>query len=205
MLFDDTYVTVAAQSEGLYKDKGSKFIAYAFPAGSEEAMKVKLNEIKAEHPKARHHCWALRLSPDRSVYRVNDDGEPSGSAGRPILNAILSANLTNIAVVVVRYFGGTLLGVPGLINAYKESTREALDAAIRIEKTVNDLYLVRFDYTSMNDVMRIVKEQELQICKNDYDHQCVMHLEIRKASLNRSLEKFDKIDGLTYKYLSTSM
>src|SRR5690606_5882903 len=125
---------------------------------------------KSEHPKARHHCWAYRLTPDRSVYRINDDGEPSGTAGRPILNTLLSLDVTNILVVVVRYFGGTLLGVPGLINAYKTATQEALQMANIVVFTVNDIYHVSFDYEQMNDVMRIVKEERVEISNQTFDN-----------------------------------
>src|ERR1700761_5006452 len=112
MLFDDTYHTIAMAAEGQFNDRGSKFLAFAFPLNTENDLKAILNRLKNEHPKANHHCWAMRLSPDRSVFRVNDDGEPAGTAGRPILNVLLSKDVTNVAVVVVRYFGGTLLGVP---------------------------------------------------------------------------------------------
>ncbi|MET1055429.1 MAG: YigZ family protein, partial [Pedobacter sp.] len=136
MLFDDTYKTIESRAEGLFKDKGSKFIAFAYPILSESEVKPILLGLRAEHTKANHFCYAYRLSPDRNVYRVNDDGEPSGTAGRPILNTLLSADVTNILIVVVRYFGGTLLGVPGLINAYKSAAAEALGLAEIIEKTV---------------------------------------------------------------------
>ncbi|MBS1531433.1 MAG: YigZ family protein, partial [Bacteroidetes bacterium] len=117
MLFDDTYLTIEKPAEGVFRDRGSKFMAYAYPITSEPDIKLIIAGLKQEHPKANHYCYAMRLSTDRSVFRINDDGEPSGTAGRPILNVLLSRNLTNLVVVVVRYFGGTLLGVPGLINA----------------------------------------------------------------------------------------
>ncbi|WP_374166976.1 YigZ family protein [Arcticibacter sp. MXS-1] len=203
MLFDDTYRTITGPAEGIFRDKGSKFIASAFPIRSEEDFKDQLAAIKAEHPKARHHCWAFRLSPDRNVFRLNDDGEPSGTAGRPILNTILSADLTNLGVVVVRYFGGTLLGVPGLINAYKTATAEALKEAKVVEKTVNDVYSLHFDYLSMNDVMKIIKEEGLAILKQDYEDKCVIELEIRKGQLNKVLDWLGKIEGLEHRYLHT--
>ena len=134
MLFEDTYHTIEKPSEGLFRDRGSKFLAYAYQVNSESELKNNLTQLKSLHPKANHHCWAIRLSIDRSVFRLNDDGEPSGTAGRPILNTLLSHDLTNLAVVVVRYFGGTLLGVPGLINAYKSATEDALKQAVIIEK-----------------------------------------------------------------------
>ncbi len=155
-LFEDTYYTIEKPSEGIFRDKGSKFIAYAYPFEDESTLKDILSTIKSQHPKARHHCWAYRLTPDRSVFRVNDDGEPSCTACRPILNVLLSKELTNVFVVVVRYFGGTLLGVPGLINAYKSATIEALEEAQIVERTVQDVYDVHFEYVQMNDVMRII-------------------------------------------------
>lgn len=203
MLFDDTYKTIAAPSEGIFRDKGSKFIAFAFPVKTEEQAKAHLAEIKADHPKARHHCWALRLSPDRTVFRSSDDGEPSGTAGRPILNSILSADLTNILVVVVRYFGGTLLGVPGLINAYKTATTDALAAAVVKECTVNDVYGLRFEYLQMNDVMRVIKEENLNILKQEFDNTCLIEVEIRQTHLNGILVKLGKVDGLRSDYLYT--
>ena len=156
MLFDDTYKTIAKPSEGTFKDRGSKFIGYAYPVTSESEVKNILGLLRADHSKARHFCWALRLSPDRSVFRLNDDGEPSGTAGRPILNCLLSADVTNILIVVVRYFGGTLLGVPGLINAYKTAAQEAIKTAEVVEKTVNDIYRLKFEYLQMNEVMKII-------------------------------------------------
>jgi uncharacterized YigZ family protein len=145
MLFEDTYKTITGSAEGLFKDKGSKFFAYAYPIEDESEVKDLVDQLKKEHFKAVHHCYAYRLGQDRTNFRVNDDGEPSGSAGKPILNVLLSKDITNILVVVVRYFGGTLLGVPGLINAYKTATQEALAEAEIIEKTVNEIYEVRFD------------------------------------------------------------
>lgn len=204
MLFDDTYLTLKQQAEGIFRDRGSKFIALAFPVSSEEEAKEKLAAVKAEHSKARHHCWALRLTPDTSVFRLNDDGEPSGTAGRPILNSILSAGLTNIIVVVVRYFGGTLLGVPGLINAYKTATAEAIRSAEIIKKTVNDVYLLEFDYLQMNDIMRLIKEDGLDTFDQLYDNTCRLKVSVRKGELNRITAKFDKIEGLKYTYLYTS-
>ncbi|SFS80732.1 IMPACT family protein [Sphingobacterium wenxiniae] len=202
-LFEDTYFTIDEPSEGLFRDKGSKFIAYAYPFKSESALKDIIADLKAQHPKARHHCWAYRLTPDRSVYRVNDDGEPSGTAGRPILNALLSKNVTNILVVVVRYFGGTLLGVPGLINAYKTATQEALEAAVIVEKTVNDVYRISFDYLQMNDVMRLVKDENLVILNQQFDNLCVMEVEVRKLQVNQVVGKLEKLEQVHYTYVTT--
>lgn len=200
MLFDDTYRTIAKPGEGIFRDRGSKFIGYAYPILSENDMKDILSNLKAEHPKANHHCWAMRLGIDRSVFRLNDDGEPSGTAGRPILNTLLSHNLTNLLVVVVRYFGGTLLGVPGLINAYKSSTEEALKQTEIIEKTVNDIYTISFDYLQMNDVMRIIKDGDLAILSQQFDNSCSIQVSIRKMQVNSILAKLDKLIGTAVKY-----
>ncbi|WP_099371682.1 YigZ family protein [Sphingobacterium sp. 1.A.5] len=202
-LFEDIYKTIDEPSEGIFRDKGSKFIAYAYPFKDENKVKEIIAELKSMHPKARHHCWAYRLTPDRTVFRVNDDGEPSGTAGRPILNVLLSMDVTNIMVVVVRYFGGTLLGVPGLINAYKSATQEALQISEIVEKTVNDVYEVTFDYIQMNDVMRIIKETEVIVLSQDFDTKCKITFEIRKLQVNEVIGRMDKIEGLTINYLRT--
>lgn len=203
MLFDDTYKTINRISEGIFRDKGSKFIGYAYPIKSETEVKSILNQLRAKHTKARHFCWALRLSPDRNVFKLNDDGEPSGTAGRPILNTLLSSDITNVLVVVVRYFGGTLLGVPGLINAYKNATIAAIEENEIVTKTVNDVYEIGFDYLVMNQVMRIVKEEDLLILKQQFDNDCMLQFEVRKAQLNTVLGKFENVDNLTIKYLLT--
>jgi uncharacterized YigZ family protein len=200
MLFEDTYRTIEKPSEGVFRDRGSKFLAFAYPIKAESELKNIIAQLKAEHPKANHHCFALRLGIDRSVFRVNDDGEPSGTAGRPILNTLLSRDLTNIAVVIVRYFGGTLLGVPGLINAYKTAAEEALNAAVVIQKTVNDIYTIQFDYLQMNDVMRIIKEDNIETISQHFDNDCRVQLSIRKTQVNQSLAKLGKLAGLVVKY-----
>lgn len=203
MLFDDTYKTIETASEGIFRDKGSKFIGYVYPIKSELEVKNLIAKLKVEHAKARHFCWAIRLTPDRSVFKLNDDGEPSGTAGRPILNTLLSVDVTNILVVVVRYFGGTLLGVPGLINAYKNATIEVLKENNIVSKTVNELYQVNFDYLAMNQVMRIVKDEQLDIITQEFDTNCVIKFEVRKANLNQVLGKLEKVDGIEIKYLAT--
>ncbi|MEJ2881145.1 IMPACT family protein [Pedobacter sp. GR22-6] len=203
MLFDDTYRTIAEPSEGIFRDRGSKFIGYAFPLSTDEEAKLILQRIRTEHPKARHFCWALRLSPDRSVFRIQDDGEPSGTAGRPILNAMLSADLSNVLIVVVRYFGGTLLGVPGLINAYKTAAAEAIKESSIVEKTVNDIYEAKFEYLAMNEVMRLIKEEQLAVLDQQFDNHCSIRFEVRKANLNAVIAKMEKIEGLRLKYLTT--
>ncbi|MBB5394441.1 YigZ family protein [Mucilaginibacter sp. AK015] len=200
MLFDDTYKTIVQPTESIFRDRGSKFLGYAYPVASDNDIKAIVAALKAEHPKANHHCWAIRIGTDRSVFRVNDDGEPSGTAGRPILNTLLSRNITNVLVVVVRYFGGTLLGVPGLINAYKTAAEVALDAAQVVEKTVNDIYTVVFDYMHMNDIMRIIKDDELQVLEQVSELRCTIKLSIRKTQVERVMSKLNKISGVKAVY-----
>ena len=199
MLFDDTYLTIEKPSEAIFRDRGSKFLAFAYPINSEADVKAILTVLKTEHPKANHHCWAMRQGIDRSVFRINDDNEPSGTAGRPILNTLLSRNITNILVVVVRYFGGTLLGVPGLINAYKTATEEALNIAVIIEKTLDDTYIISFDYQQMNDIMKIIKEDNLIILEQQFDNNCMVKIAIRKMQVNRSIDKLEKVEGAIIK------
>jgi len=203
MLFDDSYKTVSHNAAGIFRDKGSKFMAYLYPIRSEDEVKPIITNLRSEHSKARHFCYAYRLTPNRAVFRINDDGEPSGTAGRPILNCLLSEDITNILIVVVRYFGGTLLGVPGLINAYKTASIEAIKSANIITKTVNDIYEVHFEYLQMNDVMKLVKEENLDVLSQNFDTNCTLKFEVRKAQLNQVLSKFDKIDDVKLKYLST--
>ncbi len=203
MLFDDTYKTIRKTSEGTFRDKGSKFIAYVYPLGSESEVRDIINSLRSVHPKANHYCWAFRLSTDRSVFRVNDDGEPSGTAGRPILNTLLSYNITNLLVVVVRYFGGTLLGVPGLINAYKKATIEAINNSVIIEFSIRSLYEIKFEHSQINEVMKVVKEEQLNSVCQSFDTICVIQLEIRQSAQERILARFNKIKGINLKYIST--
>jgi len=200
MLFEDTYLTIEKPTEAIFRDRGSKFLCFAYPVRTEGAIKEIINKLKTEHPKANHHCWAMRLSPDRSVFRFNDDGEPSGTAGRPILNVLLSKNLTNILVVVVRYFGGTLLGVPGLINAYKSATELAINEAVIAEQTVKDIYTINFSYLNMNEVMKIVKDHQLLILEQQFDNNCNIIVAIRKMQVNVVLQKLEVINGTSIKF-----
>ena len=200
MLFDDTYKTVQGRSEGIYKDRGSKFIAIVYPVRSETDVKEKLSAIKSEYHDARHHCYAYMLGADKSAYRINDDGEPSGTAGRPILGQINSHDLTNLLVVVVRYFGGTKLGVRGLINAYKSSAHEAISSAKIITKTVDEVYEIEFDYASMNPVMQILKDPEVNILSQDSDLRCRMKFSIRRSLADQVCNQLKKIDRLDLKF-----
>ena len=199
MLFDDTYLTIEKPAEGDFRDRGSKFLSFAYPINSEGDIKPILAQLITEHPKSNHHCWAMRLGTDRSVFRINDDGEPSGTGGRPILNVLLSKNITNIIVIVVRYFGGTLLGVPGLINAYRTATEEALNTASVVEKTINDVYTIGFEYQHMNEVMRIIKEDNLTVLNQQFDNACSVKISIRKMQVNRSISKFEKVENVVIK------
>lgn len=203
MLFDDTYKTIAAPAEGDFRDRGSKFLAFAYPITAESQIKPIIDQLKSEHPKANHHCWAMRLTPDRGVFKLNDDGEPSGTAGRPILNTLLSQDVTNILVVVVRYFGGTLLGVPGLINAYKSAAVAALANGPIVSRTVNDIYAINFNYLQMNEVMRIIKEYDLEIISQQFDNDCRIELSIRKMQVNNVLGKLDKVEGAVSVYIKS--
>lgn len=202
-MFSDSYLTVKKTAQGLFKDKGSKFIGYIFPIESAEDVKGILAQLKSEHPKARHICWALRISTDRSVFRVNDDGEPSGTAGKPILNTLLSANLTQVCVAVVRYFGGTLLGVPGLIHAYKEASLEAIKAAEIIEKTIKDRYQVHVPYTQLNAVMKILKDENITIIAQELDTECSLIIEVRQQFVLKIITLLENIYNLRLIYLTT--
>jgi len=203
MLFEDTYRTISKATEGIYKDKGSKFIALSFPVSNEEEVKEKLAEVRKRYHDARHHCYAYRLGFDKLVYRINDDGEPSGTAGKPIFGQFLSNDLTNILVVVVRYFGGTKLGISGLIKAYKTATIEALKEEIFITKKVWDVYKVYFDYPQMNDVMKILKEDGINQLDQRFDLECMVKFSVRKKFTNKIYDRFSKIKNLRIKYLQT--
>lgn len=188
-MLDDVYFTVDVPFEGEFKDKGSKFIAYGFSFCDEKDLKNRLEDVKSLHPKARHYCYAYRIG--EIISRSNDDGEPSGSAGKPILNVLLSKKLSNVIVIVVRYFGGTLLGVPGLINAYKSATQEALNSATIIEKTLDVAVKLSFNIERMNDVMRYLKEFEAKIISQGYEEKCLLNFEIRKSHLSLIIEKLE--------------
>lgn len=198
MLFDDTYKTIEELSEGIFRDKGSRFIAYLYPIKSDEEIKNIIAELKSLHPKARHFCWAIRMGPDRSVFRINDDGEPSGTAGRPILNTLLSNDLTNVLALVVRYFGGTLLGVPGLINAYKCATMEAINQSIIVEKTIDLTFRIEFGHPVMNEVMKVIKDENLKLFNQCFDLNCRFDIAIRQSQVNQVLARLEKIEGVQW-------
>jgi uncharacterized YigZ family protein len=204
MLFEDTYRTITSNCEGSYKEKGSKFIAFALPAKNEAEVKQHLEELIKKYYDAHHHCYAYRLGVDKSATRMNDDGEPSGTAGRPIFGQILSNDLTNILIVVIRYFGGTKLGVSGLINAYKTATKDALENAKVITKTINDIYEVDFKYERMNNVMKIIKDENLNMFESRFEMDCSIKFEVRKKYSQTIYDKFSKINNLKIKYLYTN-
>ena len=184
-MFDDTYHTIAGPAEGLYKEKGSKFLAFAFPVRTAEEVKGHLERLRKEYFDARHHCYAYILGPTKDAYRANDDGEPSGTGGRPIYGQLLSADLTDTLVVVVRYFGGVLLGASGLANAYKTAARDAISHAEIVEKTIDVRYRLHFEYAAMNDVMRIVKDFGLVPTNQDFNLDCRLDLSVRQSQSNR--------------------
>ena len=196
----DSYNTIAAPAEAVFKDKGSKFLAYAYPVTDEQQVKEYLEPLRKKYYDATHHCYAWRLGPDGELSRANDDGEPSGTAGKPILGQMLSRELTNILIVVVRYFGGTKLGVPGLINAYRESAREAIEAAEVVTRTVNAVYAVRFAYPVMNDVMRIVKDMSPQVVSQNFDNVCEMELSIRRGREEQLRDRLEKCEGVQFDF-----
>ena len=183
----DTYKTLSKESMAEYKDRGSKFIAYAYPLSIEADFTAFLEKLKKEHPKARHHCFAWRLGMDSNRYRANDDGEPSGTAGRPILGQIDSFGLTNVGVIVVRYFGGTLLGTSGLIEAYRESTAEALRNAEIIEKVIEDTFEIIFEYDKMPNVMNALKKLNINILSQDFNENGVIKISIRQSETDEKL------------------
>ena len=190
----DTYLTISSPSEALYKDKGSKFYAFAYPVQTVEQIKDILAEKRKEYYDARHVCYAYMLGYERNQFRANDDGEPSGTAGRPILGQINSSNLTDILIIVVRYFGGTLLGTSGLIQAYKTSAAEAIVAATIEERIVEKTFMSRFGYQDLNAVMRIMKDFDLAIVNQVQEMDCTLYFRIRLSDIDRVRDRFDKLD-----------
>jgi len=193
------YYTVERACVAEFKDRGSKFIGYSFPIGSVEEFKQRLEEVKKEHPKATHHCFAYRIGTDKNTFRVSDDGEPSGTAGKPILGQLDSKSLTNILVVVVRYFGGTLLGVPGLINAYKSAASMVLQLTPVVQRNIEVNYTLQFDYTQMNDIMMIVKQMNCTVLEQEISMFCRLKIGISKARLQEALYRLEEIRNVEIK------
>ena len=198
----DSFLTIAKESEGSFKDKGSRFLAFAFPVDNEEKIKSHIQALKKEHYSARHHCYAWRVGADKDLFRTNDDGEPSSTAGKPILGQIQKFDLSDILIVVVRYFGGTLLGTSGLIRAYKEAAADALQHAEIIEKIVEISFWIEFGYEQMNNVMKIIKERDLSIKQNEFDLHCRIRSSIRKNEADLVIETFKKLDGVHIQIIS---
>lgn len=195
---DDIYKTISQLSKAIYTEKRSKFIAYAIPIGSAEEVKTELEKLRKEYYDARHICWAYMLGHERKEFRSNDDGEPSGTAGKPILGQINSNELTNILIAVIRYFGGIKLGTSGLIVAYREAAAEAISEATVIEKTVDCQLSFAFEYPFMNDVMKIVKDLEPAVINQSYDMDCLMTLEIRQSKIDELKGRLQKVDSLRF-------
>ena len=196
-MFEDSYKTIAKPAEGSYSEKRSKFLAYAFPVQNEQEVKQRLAEIQKKHWDARHHCYAYILGAHKDAYRTNDNGEPSGTAGRPIYGQLLSKDLTNTLVIVVRYFGGIKLGVSGLQNAYKVAAKEALDAAVIEERTVQETFRVTFEYVKMNDIMQILKDPEVQVLDRQSYMQCIYTISVRQRESDRITEALKKVPMTT--------
>ncbi len=198
---NDTYKTIEKPCEGYFKDKGSKFFSYAYPVKTEEEVKEILAQLKKEHHSARHHCYAWRLGIENIQYRANDDGEPSSSAGKPILGQLLSFDVTNVLIVVVRYFGGTLLGVSGLINAYRTAASEALKNAVISTRLIENRYELHFTYSELNEVMHIIKQENLNITDTKFEEKCSLVFSVRKSEALKIEQTFINFYGVKIKKL----
>lgn len=201
-MFEDTYLTIEEKSQGIYKERGSKFIALAFPVSNEDKVKEIIKDVKKEYFDARHHCYAYILGHDKSAFRMNDDGEPSSTGGKPIYGQLISKNLTNVLVVVVRYFGGVKLGVSGLIQAYKFAAQDALNNAKIIERTIDEIYAVSFEYVLMNDVMKVLKEFDVQQMNHRFENDCYLEFRTRKSNSVKIVDNLKSIDGVGVKFLA---
>jgi uncharacterized YigZ family protein len=199
----DTYRTIKSSAEGIYKEKGSRFVSKAIPVYDQGEIKLMIDQVRKDHHLARHHCFAYMLGQERLIWRVSDDGEPSGTAGRPILGQINSNGLTNILIVVSRYFGGTLLGVSGLINAYRTSAASAIQNAEQIELTLQEYYEISYPYSSMNDVMKILKEENVEQSAQTFELECRIRLNFRASAKEKVLNRLLRINGLGARYLET--
>ena len=203
MTQEDTYKTIRKNTTGLYKDKGSKFIALAAPVSTEDEITEQLHRLRKDYRDAHHHCFAWALGFSREFYKINDDGEPSGTAGKPIYGQILSHDLTNVLIVVVRYFGGTKLGIRGLINAYKGAAIDAIQNNDIITKKIKNHYRVFFDYLAMNDVMQTLKEFDLHQYGHEFDLKCQLDFSVRQGMADEVKDKFEKIQNARLEYLFT--
>ncbi|MDY0014901.1 MAG: YigZ family protein [Bacteroidales bacterium] len=204
-MFDDIYKTIDEMSESVFKDRSSRFIGLLYPLSSEEEVKSILSGLKKEHYNATHHCYAYTIGHvGPPAFRINDDGEPSGTAGRPIYGQLLSYELKNVLAVVIRYYGGTKLGVPGLINAYKTTTQLAIQNARILEKTIKDVYKLHFDYLQMNDIMRMLKMNDISIRKNDYqDDKCIIECEVVRSKSDEVAYQLKTMQDVEVFFLKT--
>lgn len=202
MSASDTYKTLNGVSEGIYKEKGSKFISAAYPVSDEDEIRAILEEVRKEHHEAKHHSYAYMLGENGLVWRANDDGEPSGTAGKPILGRIKSYGLTNVLIIVSRYFGGTLLGVSGLINAYKSAAESALGNAEIIDHIILQTYEITYPWAAMNDVMKIIKEENIIQKEHQFDIGCRIVIRFRLSSIEKIKARFSRIEGLELRFLS---
>ncbi|MFY7963264.1 MAG: IMPACT family protein [Chitinophagaceae bacterium] len=201
----DFFYTIDKPSIAEFKDKGSKFIGYAYPIKTTDEFKIKLQEVKSSHPKASHHCFAYRMGLDNNIYRVGDDGEPSGSAGRPILNAIDGREITDALVIVVRYFGGTLLGIPGLINAYKTTASLSLQTTPIIQKPILKLFELQFDYTQTNVIMAIAKQLNCEIFQSEAQLFAVMKIGVIQSKEAEFLHKLSEYHTIVVKKINPTV
>jgi uncharacterized YigZ family protein len=199
----DVYYSIKAPSQGLYKEKGSRFIAFAHPVSDQEDIRIILESIRKEHHEARHHCFAWMTGHDRLTWRISDDGEPSGTGGRPIMGQINSFGLTNILIVVTRYFGGTLLGVSGLINAYRTAAADAIKNAEIKECLLRHYYEITYPYDAMNQVMKILKEENIIQSEHSFEIICSIRLNFRTSSLEKIMTRLSRIEGLNSTFIET--
>lgn len=197
---EDIFKTIETESRGFFKDKGSKFYSFAFPVQSENEIKDKLQVLRKEHHSARHHCFAWRIGSENITFRANDDGEPSSTAGKPILGQIQSFKLTNILIVVIRYFGGTLLGTGGLINAYRNAAADALNNAKIVEKLIEREIKLNFGYNLISEVMNIIKQEKLTVIQTRFEEDCEVLFSVRKSDFEKMISVFENIYGVTAKY-----
>jgi uncharacterized YigZ family protein len=203
MTNSDTYKTINSVSEGLYKEKGSRFVSAAYPVSDEAEIKRIIEKVRKEHHEAKHNCYAYIIGNEGIKWRANDDGEPSGTAGRPILGQIRSFGLTNVLIIVSRYFGGTLLGVSGLVNAYKAAAESALRNSEITDHVVYDYYEISFPFASINDVMKIIKEENIIQEGHSLDLVCVIKILIRSTKKESVMARFIRIDGMNFRFLET--
>ena len=202
-MFDDSYNTITINSEGKYTEKGSKFLSFCYPVKTEIEVKEILANLRKEYFDARHHCYAYRLGWDKSAFRFNDDGEPSGTAGRPIYGQLLSNDLTNVLIVVIRYFGGTKLGVSGLINAYKIAAIEAIHANKIIEVAIKDIYQIEFQYDKMSDIMKVLKQPGIELLETDYNTICNVTLSVTKTMTVHAYDALTMIENTKVDFIKT--